>query len=182
MLWTPPKSYATRASASQVVRHSVGQLVSRSVAQQGSCQLVSTLISQSVSQSDGQSVSRSILTLALDKTYGYRKKNIYFKLATDGVRVLIFGATGVDSNRKFSQWLLLRTVYFSFMSVRLISFRFVSLQVLKQMSLIATQRSLKTNRWNSLLKKRSPKWRNSPKELSVIFPRATERYFVTSEE
>lgn len=33
MLWTPPKSYATRASASQVVRHSVGQLVSRSVAQ-----------------------------------------------------------------------------------------------------------------------------------------------------
>ena len=65
---------------------------------------------------------------------------------------------------------------------RLNSFRFVSLKVLKQMSLIATQRSLKTSRWNSLLKKKSPKWRNNPKQLSVIFPRASERYFVTSEE
>ena len=57
----------------------------------------------------------------------------------------------------------------------------ICLQVLRQMSWIAMQRSLKMSRWNSLSKKRSPKLRSSPEQLCVIFP--SERLpVVTSEE
>ena len=74
MLWTPPKSYATRAatlslSGGQAVSRSVSQSLSRTVGQP-----VDQYVGQSVSHGQlvGRSVSQSFVTVALDQTYGYR--------------------------------------------------------------------------------------------------------------
>ena len=154
--------------AGQWVSQSVSQSVSRSVSQ---------LVRQSVSWLVGRSVSQSVNSQTSIRQNGMAvlTRKPFFKLATYGVRLLISGGTEAERKRYFFWLLLLSTVQLNLTSLQayVFSFRFASLQVLKQMSLIATQRSSKTSRWNSLLKKRSPKWRSNPKELSVIFPRAS---------